>query len=193
MISQHNFPIIKLGERTGGYSMGVFASVAEAIKYPCPESKQKLLDLAEEIPDPKARACYLYFLERINQMDVSQWQELYTCTWDLQPAANLYIGYQVWGDSYPRAEFMARLKKEMSSLQIATEGELPDHLIPILCYLDVAPEPVPELLENILPAVRLIQQTLRKADSQNPYLALLDILVEQLEKGEQEKNHLVKS
>jgi nitrate reductase delta subunit len=144
-----------------------------------------LLYQAGSICDLGTRKGYLDFLEKIDRIDLYQWEELYTSTWDLNPAAAPYIGYQIWGDSYPRGQFMALLQREMIELQIDREGELPDHLIPVLRYLDVASKPVPELLQNFLPALKSMRQALKKADPENIYLCLLDSLVEQAAKDQQ--------
>ncbi len=159
--------------------MGIYACIAEALKYPEAESMHKLLALSGNV-DAQSRTGYLDFLKQIEEIGPYQWEELYTRTWDLQPAVAPYIGYQIWGDSYPRGEFMSRLNKEMILLQIEMDGELPDHLIPVLRYLDVASEPVPELLQNLQPALKSMQQALKKADPENPYLCLLDVLLAQV-------------
>jgi nitrate reductase delta subunit len=166
--------------------MGIYACIAEALKYPDAESKKRLLALSGSL-DIEARPGFLDFLEQVNQIDLYQWEELYTRTWDLQPAVAPYIGYQIWGDSYPRGEFMSRLNREMAGFHIDMEGELPDHLIPVLRYLDVASEPVPDLLPNLQPALKSMRHALKKADPENPYLCLLDVLLVQVVRDQKVK------
>ena len=54
------------------------------------------------------------------------------------------------------------------------DGELPDHLIPILRYLDLTSQPLPELVDVLEPAVQRMLSGLRQAEASNPYTHLLE-------------------
>jgi nitrate reductase delta subunit len=68
---------------------------------------------------------------------------------------------------------MADLKRSMSDAAVDLGGELPDHIEPILRYLAVATEPLPDLLEVFVKAVSSMRETLERADRDNPYCELV--------------------
>ena len=69
---------------------------------------------------------------------------------------------------------MAKLNHAMADLDIDPEGELPDHLVPILRYLAATSQPIPELTENFVTAVKRMITTLREKDKRNPYIDLFE-------------------
>ncbi len=154
--------------------MGAFATIAEALLYPAPGRLEVLRRRAAELVDQEARARLGEFVERIGVLPLTEWEELHTHTLDLSPAFAPYMGHAIWGDSYKRGEFMAVLNRALMSEGIDPEGELPDHLIPVLRYLDVVSEPLPEVLEHLAPALERMRADLTKTDSTSPYLGVLD-------------------
>ena len=62
---------------------------------------------------------------------------------------------------------------ELRDEGVALDGELPDHVAPILRYLAVAGEPHEELLEVLPGALVDMEHTLRTAAKDNPYCHLL--------------------
>ncbi|MBK5266222.1 MAG: hypothetical protein JJE47_02200 [Acidimicrobiia bacterium] len=68
---------------------------------------------------------------------------------------------------------MADLKRDMERVGIDLHGELPDHLDPVLRYLDATPSPLPDLIVDLPKAVGIMRTTLKKAESANPYRHLL--------------------
>jgi len=65
---------------------------------------------------------------------------------------------------------MAKLNRAMAELDIDPEGELPDHLIPVLRYLAAAEQPLPELAEHLPTALERMIAILKEKDRGNPYL-----------------------
>lgn len=152
--------------------------LAEAFSYPILgrlENWTKGLSEWTESPGQDEFAVFLHALQPLSQGEL---EELYTRTLDLNPECAPYLGYQMWGDSYKRGSLMSRLNQVMQENQIDLGGELPDHLVPVLRYLDQATEPVPELLEIFKPAVEKIIQKLKKQDPDNPYCHLLQAVLE---------------
>lgn len=150
-----------------------YTLLAESLRYPAPGHLESLECALPQI-EAQARPGYAGFLRDIQQLSLSEWEELYTRTWDLNPPAAPYVGYQTWGDNYPRGNFMARFNRLLHETGIDSQGELPDHLIPVLRYLGAVAEPLPELLEILPAALERISAALRKADPANPYLHLLE-------------------
>ncbi|RPI81347.1 MAG: nitrate reductase, partial [Chloroflexi bacterium] len=148
----------------------------KAFRYPVPGHIERLSDAISILPAGKHKTTLSQFVKRVEKIGLGAWEELYTRTWDLNPPAAPYIGYQAWGDHYRRGEFMARLRKEYRAVGVPQEGEMPDHLVLILSYLSIAAWPLEELIEILPEAFRKIYVSLSKADKSNPYLILIDAL-----------------
>ena len=154
--------------------MNINLLLAEAFCYPRPGLLEQLeAGLAESSKGP-ARSGLASFVKKIGALSLSEWEELATRTLDLSPAAAPYVGFQIWGESYQRGEFMAKLNRAMAELDIDPEGELPDHLVPILRYLAATDQPIPELIENFETAVQRMIAILREKDKENPYVHVFE-------------------
>ncbi len=158
--------------------MGIYGLLAEAFTYPHPallaELQTGVATLNRRHPAYDGLAT---FCKRIARLSVEEWEELATRTLDLSPAAAPYVGFQIWGDSYPRGGFMSRLNRAMYELDIDPAGELPDHVVPVLRYLDVAEAPLPELAEHLPVAVTRMIAILREKDRDNPYVSLYEAVL----------------
>ena len=79
---------------------------------------------------------------------------------------------------------MAALKVAQDEAGVDRDGELPDHLEPVLRYLAVVGRPIAALVEFVPQAVSRMAKTLKEAEADNPYrhvLAALEDAVERLE------------
>ncbi len=169
------------------------ALLAEAWRYPHPGLREHLLQHLLPAPEPgvqpgavpyangaaeqqtmPGQKDFIRFLKRIAELSPAGWEELYTRTWDLNPIAAPYIGYQLYGDSYKRGNFMSNLNRHLQQTGIDTGGELPDHILSVLRFLAATSVPPKALIEALGPALDKIQAALRKEDPKNPYLHLLE-------------------
>lgn len=157
--------------------METYDILAEALRYPASGRWDHLDRLKAELPPGSVRSAYESFLHGVHDLTLGEWEELYTRTLDLNPPAAPYIGYQTWGDSYQRGSFLSMLNRALEAHQIDTEGELADHLIPVLRLMQRLDEPFPELHEVLEKSVLNIRDGLAKADRENPYVPLLDAIV----------------
>ena len=157
--------------------MGIYALLAEAFRYPAPGRIEALQAGLAALPQGQAKKHFKDFVKSVQALSLGEWEELHTRTLDLNPPAAPYIGYQAWGESYKRGNFMALINRELKQNGIDTDGELPDHLTPILLYLDQTSQPLPELLEVLVPSVQKMRQVLNKKDPGNPYLSLFDAIL----------------
>jgi nitrate reductase delta subunit len=158
--------------------MGVYSILAEALCYPVPGHLEVLQDSVRQLPAGTIRSDFSKFVAKISELPLAAWEELHTRTLDLNPPAAPYIGYQTWGDSYQRGAFMSMMNRAIEANRVDTEGELPDHLIPILRLLDQLDKPFPELEEVLAPALERIQAALVKVDPENPYVELITAILE---------------
>jgi nitrate reductase delta subunit len=157
--------------------MGDYAVLAEALRYPAPGRLEQLETAARSLDCKAAREAFAAFLHKIRGLSLAEWEELHTRTLDLNPLVAPYVGFQTWGESYQRGAFMSAMNRAESEAGVQGDGELPDHLIPILRYLDTVKQPTGELVEVLAPAVQRMKAALRRADADNPYGDLLDALL----------------
>ncbi len=147
--------------------------LAEAFRYPEPGRMEALEEGLAQMPAGPARKAFAAFVEPIRRMSLGEWEELHTRTLELNPPAAPYVGFQTWGESYQRGQFLAQMNRELMMHGIDTGGELPDHLTPVLRYLGSAAAreaPLPALVEVLDPAFERMRAALRKVDPENPYL-----------------------
>lgn len=153
--------------------MGIGAAVADAFRYPGPGSHADLQAEVGKMSPGAAQNDMERFVGAIAGLELGEWEELHTRTLDLSPLFVPYVGHAVWGENYRRGEFMAELKGAQREAGIDPAGELPDHIEPILRYLDSVPEPLLDLIEVLPAAVEKMVAQLKKAESDNPYRHLL--------------------
>jgi nitrate reductase molybdenum cofactor assembly chaperone NarJ/NarW len=152
--------------------------LAEAFCYPEPGHLARLESGLAGLPEGAEKKGLGSFIGKVRGLSLGEWEEEHTRTLDLNPPAAPYIGFQTWGESYQRGVFLAQLNRAMFEAGIDLEGELPDHLIPVLRYLGTVENPLPELLPVIAPAVKRMLGVLRGASPDNPYVDLLEAVFE---------------
>jgi len=145
---------------------------ADALTYPTP----KLGDQAREcaallsLVDERAANHLQAFAEWVDETPPGRREEIYTGTFDLQVVCFPYVGYQLFGESYKRGAFLAKLNEEYRSRGFSAERELPDHLAVILRFLAVSEEDdvTRELVsECVAPALERMKRSFKGRT--NPY------------------------
>jgi nitrate reductase delta subunit len=120
----------------------------------------------------------------VEQAPLAQLEELYTRTFDLQAVCSPYVGYQLFGNSYKRGLFMARLNQGYRERGFSAGSELPDHVAIILRFLALGTEDdfsQALLREGLVPALSKMAQTFGDA-SDNPYSHVIGALLLALNK-----------
>lgn len=153
--------------------MGDATIVASALRYPGPDGCATLAEAVRSIEHEPARREMECFVHAIEELSLAEWEELHTATLDLSPLFVPYVGHAVWGENYRRGAFMADLMRAQAEVGIGLHGELPDHLEPILRYLDAAPAPLADLIEVLPTALMKMDKELRTADRKSPYRRVL--------------------
>ena len=150
-----------------------FARLATAFQYPTPDRLAELEETAANMENGSARRQFGAFVDELQDLDLAEWEELHTRSLDLSPLFVPYVGWVTWGENYQRGEFMAEMKATLEHQGVPLNGELPDHLDPVLRYLAVADPPLPSLAEVFPAAVASMTKKLKEADAKSPYLHLL--------------------
>lgn len=154
-----------------------YEGVAELFEYPSDNwnviSRTKLL-LSSDSDPVEAFKKFRYGVDDISLSDL---QELYTRTFDLNPVCALEIGYHVFGENYKRGEFLAHLRETEAPFDLGQERQLPDYL-PVLLRLitKLEEEELRTSLigECMLPALDKMIKAL--SNTENPYRYLLETL-----------------
>jgi nitrate reductase molybdenum cofactor assembly chaperone NarJ/NarW len=110
----------------------------------------------------------------VEGLGLSELQELYTRTFDLNPVCTPEVGYHLFGDTYKRGVFLARLRETEEPYALGQARQLPDYL-PVLLRLvgRLEDEALCGALvgDCLLPATGKMFEALGKAGS--PYAALV--------------------
>lgn len=75
------------------------------------------------------------FATAVRRVALTELQELYINTFDLQPSCPLDLGWHLFGEDYQRGLLLARMRRELRAHGIAENCELPDHLSHALLLL----------------------------------------------------------
>ncbi|OGO29343.1 MAG: hypothetical protein A2136_01985 [Chloroflexi bacterium RBG_16_54_11] len=144
------------------------------------------LDMILNEKSPCALEALAGFFEFVRQGPVSRLEVIYTTTFDLQGVCPPYVGQHLFGESYKRKWFMARLNEEYQRRGFNTGDELPDHVAVVLRFLAQGYEDeFSHVLQNegLMPAVVGMLKTFVENNA-NPYRHLLEgLLVVLLEAG----------
>jgi len=121
------------------------------------------------------------FADAVTGLSVTELQELFCRTFDLNPQCALEVGWQLFGEDYKRGAFLVSMRQELLDHGIAEEGELADHLLHILPLLAAQePERAAALASiAVLPAVAAMRKALDGKD--NPYADVLAAIDETLQ------------
>ena len=154
--------------------MGDASLVALAFRYPVEDGLEVLRASVPLIEDSAVAKPMGEFVAAIGRLSRSEWEELHTETLDLSPKFVPYVGHAVWGENYRRGAFMADLMREMRDHGVDLFGELPDHIDPVLRYVDEVDRPLEDTIEVLPVALMRMRKELKKADKRSPYRKALE-------------------
>lgn len=145
------------------------------MRYPTPELPEKASEwvaAADCIP-ADARDAIARFAAFVESTPPGRLEEVYSASFDLAPACCPYVGHQLLGEDHRRTALLLMLKQCYREVGLELDGELPDHLSLLLCYLAMAGggEVESELMGRlVLPALEKMVSALEES---NGYRALL--------------------
>ena len=133
---------------------------------------------------PALAEAFRGFRTGVEGLSLSELQELYTRTFDLNPVCAPEVGYHLFGDTYKRGVFLARLRETEEPYALGQERQLPDYL-PVMLRLvgRLEDEELRSALvrDCLLPATEKMCEALSKAAS--PYACLLGTVRAALTRG----------
>jgi nitrate reductase delta subunit len=158
----------------------VFLHFAELLEYPRGNLRHSAHACAQELTStcPQARELLNGFTLEAEQSSPARMEEIYTSTFDLQGQCCTYVGHQLFGESYKRSWFMARLNEAYRTEGFNGGNDLPDHVATVLRFL--AQGGMDEfkrvlVMEGLIPAVEKMIQAFDQADD-HPYRRVLQAL-----------------
>lgn len=104
------------------------------------------------------------------QLSSGEREELYTRTFDVMMQCYPYTGYYLFGESYKRGEFLARLKERYDMFGFRCDTELPDHIAVMLRFIASidCEEEIRVLVEDcLIPSLRMMTKCVQTTE--NPY------------------------
>lgn len=115
----------------------VYDQLAALLKYPGAELRGCLAGSRDSTAkdQPEAAAALDSFDARTRDLCEGELQELYTRTFDTNPATALEVGWHLFGEQYERGAFLVRMRSEMRRFDLKEDTELPDHLSHALAVL----------------------------------------------------------
>jgi len=158
----------------------LLAGFAELMVYPAGDPGPAARLCLGLVRDRDAAAELSAFLARADRARPHELEELYSATFDLDPACAPYLGHHLCGDGPLRGTFLARLAEvyRTDGFPVAApDGELPDHLAVVLRYLAVVasgPGRQALLEDALVPALDKMLAALQ--DPLNPYRSVLSAM-----------------
>ncbi|MBI5217031.1 MAG: molecular chaperone TorD family protein [Ignavibacteriae bacterium] len=125
------------------------------------------------------------FKKGVEGLTVEELEELYTRTFDINPIANLEIGWHLYGEQYERGEFLVMMRSVLREHAVEESSELPDHLTHILLALGRMKKEEADAfaVKYISPSIEKIVEAFGETD--NPYVHLLHAIKSFLEQQHQ--------
>ncbi len=157
----------------------IYQTLADLLEYPNSNWDSKMSACADN-------DALIEFRSGIATLALSDLQELYTRTFDLNPVCALEIGYHLFGENYKRGEFLASLRMTEAPFDLGQEHQLPDYLpvvLRLLNQLDDQELRASLISECLIPALEKMLKPL--SESENPYRHLIEAVktVPELEAG----------
>ena len=153
---------------------------ADLLSYPDGATQQTATDCATLLRAlyPKSAESLTGFVKFLDGQDAARIEEVFTETFDLQPACHPYVGYQLCGESQQRTMFLIKLQQLYNQHGFAAGSELPDHLSTMLRFIGTVTDRScrQELIsDGLLPALEKLLQGL-DTTGEHPYVKLLRAL-----------------
>jgi nitrate reductase delta subunit len=123
--------------------------------------------LMEELPEAASAASA--FGSFADQHELSEVEEAFTRTFDVNPTCALEVGWHLFGEEYARGMFLVRMRQELRKYGLPESTELPDHLFHVLALVAAMPdgEATRFVKACVQPAVETMNAALRDKDT--PY------------------------
>lgn len=153
----------------------LYDSLADILSYPGRDYPGKVRRCGRILNQirPQSAQDFRQFSDVVAARSAEELEELFTQTFDLNPACCLDMGWHLFGENYERGRVLVKMRQELARAGLQESGELPDHLTHVLRVLTrMEPARAAGLaVDGVLPAVNKMVDTLAGKD--NPYEVVL--------------------
>lgn len=158
-------------------------ALAALFEYPGEDYPARLTHGVQAVRSAGSDAAALLgqFAEGTAGLTTEALQELFTQSFDLNPACVLDLGWHLFGEQYERGEFLVKMRGLLRRAGVPESQELPDHLTHVLRLLGrMEPEEAEDFAAAcVFPALDKARAGFGEAG--NPFALLLDATVRWLE------------
>lgn len=155
----------------------VIEALAELLSYPGGRTSDAARTVLDRGRGSLAESEVTVLVRFLGATGADRLQELYTSTFDLQPACVPYFGHHLLGEDSPlRGPLLAKLAEIYGGQGFTPREELGDHVAEVLRFVAVAPAtPARDDLvrDGLLPGLRKMIESFE--DEANPYRELLAV------------------
>jgi nitrate reductase molybdenum cofactor assembly chaperone NarJ/NarW len=156
----------------------LYRCFSQLLDYPTPALAEQIRQCIEALQIHYAHAAepMAKFLTFVESTPDGRLEEVYTETFDINPACHIFAGHILFGESFKRGSFMARLEEEYQTHHFDKGAELSDHIpvmLNFLSTLDLNSTNADDLIRDCLVPVFQKMNANFKDDSANPYLPVL--------------------
>lgn len=159
-----------------------FDALARLLRYPEDGYQKNVSALRAhlEATNSPSSADIASFDDAVRKLPLSDCEELFTRTFEINPACALEVGWQLYGENYERGNFIVSMRQGMKLFDLPESSELPDHLSHVLQSVGrMKAEQASEFIGKlVLPAVKKMNEGLK--DKDNPYRFVLNGILSEL-------------
>lgn len=166
--------------------LDIFGALGVLLDYPYSDVASEAQACADRLAavDPEAADGLRNFAIYSETILPGRLEEIYTATFDINPACYIYAGYILFGETFKRGKFLVRLQEKYHEHDFSYVGELADHIplmLRFLSKLTVDDLLLAQLAHNCLRPVFEKMLTGFEEDTQNPYFDVLKTTLTVLE------------
>lgn len=114
-----------------------YRTFGDLLDYPTPALAAQASRCADllRLDYPQAADQIQNFADIVDNTPLGRFEEIYTGTFDMNPACYIFSGYILFGESFNRGKFLVRLQKEYRERDFSAGNELADHLAVIFRFM----------------------------------------------------------
>ncbi|MCK5876914.1 MAG: nitrate reductase molybdenum cofactor assembly chaperone [Candidatus Marithrix sp.] len=154
----------------------IYICFSQLLDYPTSDLGKQTQDCIDLLQTNHAEAAQQMtnFLSFVESRELGYLEEVYTGTFDVNPACHIFAGHLLFGESFKRGAFMAGLEQEYKDHGFDTKIELSDHVPVLFRFVSSTDSDFSnELLKDCLIPVFDTMNANFKDDSLNPYMPVL--------------------
>ncbi|OGP13240.1 MAG: nitrate reductase molybdenum cofactor assembly chaperone [Deltaproteobacteria bacterium RIFCSPLOWO2_02_FULL_50_16] len=163
----------------------LYNSLSRLIEYPEDDFQENLkhcLKLTEKHHLKKVDGLRS-FAHTAKCMNLSELEEYYTRTFDINPVTALEVGWHLYGETYERGSFLVKMRNLSKKLNISESRELPDHLAHLLKLLGPMEEQEARQIisQYLLPGIKKMIEGFENKENifEGVFITIRDILQEE--------------